>query len=116
MPPLQMLMCVLPPASAHCLPREAQKLMTEPHSPLAKYYPLDFPLDPNGKPAGLRWLWVALLPPCDVDVVARTFSKLVFPSLTPDEKCETCASFYPKRGTAQMAWHHRANRPAHSLQ
>ena len=86
LPPLQMLMCVLPPASAHCLPREAQKLMTEPHSPLAKYYPLDFPLDPNGKPAGLRWLWVALLPPCDVDVVAKTFSKLVFPSLTPDEK------------------------------
>ena len=33
--PLQQLMAVLPPASAHCCPPEARRLMTEPHSELA---------------------------------------------------------------------------------
>ena len=86
MPPLQQLMCVLPPASAHCCPRAAQRLMTDTHSPLAKYYPRDFPLDPNGKPANLRWLWVALVPPIDVQVVASTFAAQIQPTLTPDER------------------------------
>ena len=86
LPPLQQLMCVLPPASAHCCPRAAQRLMTDQHSPLAKYYPRDFPLDPNGKPANLRWLWVALVPPIDVQVVASTFAAQIQPTLTPDER------------------------------
>ena len=60
--------------------------MTDQHSPLAKYYPRDFPLDPNGKPATLRWLWVALVPPIDVQVVASTFASQIQPTLTPDER------------------------------
>ena len=36
--------------------------MTSPDSPIADFYPTDFKLDPAGKPAELRWLWVVLLP------------------------------------------------------
>mmetsp|Transcript_22138 Transcript_22138/g.57757 ORF Transcript_22138/g.57757 Transcript_22138/m.57757 type:complete len:823 (+) Transcript_22138:203-2671(+) len=110
LPPLQQLMCVLPPASAHCCPRAAQRLMTDQHSPLAKYYPRDFPLDPNGKPANLRWLWVALVPPIDVQVVASTFAAQIQPTLTPDERrrnrngpAELVCAIPPNAGTNWVA-------------
>ena len=53
---------------------------------LAPRYPRTFPLDPNGKPAGLRWLWVALLPACDVDRLLRVFTNKVQPTLSADER------------------------------
>jgi 5'-3' exoribonuclease 2 len=60
--PLTQLMAVLPAASAHCVPACFASLMTDPKSPIADCYPTDFPLDPNGKPSALTWLWVARLP------------------------------------------------------
>ena len=63
--PIGQLLAVLPAASSHCVPAACRALMTcDPaaHSPLADFYPDDFVLDPAGKPAELRWLWVALLP------------------------------------------------------
>ena len=84
--PLQQLMAVLPPQSAHCCPKAAAELMTSEKSELASQYPKSFPLDPNGKPAGLRWLWVALLPFCDIDRLVRVFGKRVAPALTEGER------------------------------
>ena len=84
--PLQQLMAVLPPLSAHCVPAAARRLMTEADSELAAQYPMAFDLDPNGKPAGLRWLWVALLPFCDMDALIRVFNKRVLPTLDDDER------------------------------
>ena len=52
--PLTQLLAVLPAASSHCVPNALKGLMTSPASPIADFYPEDFELDPNGKPAGLR--------------------------------------------------------------
>jgi hypothetical protein len=59
-PPIAQLMGVLPPRSAHALPAAVQKLMTEPTSTIADFYPTRFDMDPNGK--RFTWQWVVLLP------------------------------------------------------
>lgn len=58
--PLQQLMGVLPPYSAHALPPACAALMKDPKSSVAKYYPTDFAMDPNGKK--MTWQWLVLLP------------------------------------------------------
>jgi hypothetical protein len=58
--PIEQLMAVLPPASAHALPEPCRRLMTEPESPIIDFYPNEILTDPNGKP--MPWLWVVLLP------------------------------------------------------
>ena len=77
--PLTQLMAVLPGRSAHCLPEAYARLMTESTSPILDFYPEDFALDPNGKPPGLRWLWVARLPFIDA---ARLHAALAAASKT----------------------------------
>jgi hypothetical protein len=62
LPPIGQLLAVLPAASSQCMPEACRELMTSPDSPIADFYPTDFKLDPAGKPAELRWLWVVLLP------------------------------------------------------
>jgi len=58
--PIEQLMAVLPSDSAHAIPKEARWLMTDPESPIIDFYPIDVPVDPNGK--AMPWLWVVLLP------------------------------------------------------
>jgi len=58
--PIEQLMGVFPPASAHALPEPCRWYMISEDSPIADFYPREFDYDPNGK--AMRWLWVALLP------------------------------------------------------
>jgi len=81
--PIWQLMAVLPPQSAHALPAECRKLMTDPNSPLAEFYPLDFKEDPNGKK--MTWQWIALLPFIDVQRLVSAI-KAVEDTFTDDEK------------------------------
>jgi len=63
--PIEQLMAVLPKESADALPAPCRKLMLDPKSPIADFYPEEVELDPNGKP--MPWLWVVLLPFIDED-------------------------------------------------
>lgn len=58
--PLEQLMSVLPPGSAHALPEAHAALMREDDSPLAHMYPTEFESDMNGKK--FSWQAVVLLP------------------------------------------------------
>ncbi len=58
--PIDQLMGVFPPASAHALPEQCRWYMKDENSPIADFYPIEFKYDPNGKEQ--RWLWIALLP------------------------------------------------------
>jgi 5'-3' exoribonuclease 2 len=74
--PLTQLMAVLPARSAHCVPPAYRPLMEDPDSCLASNYNLDFELDPNNKPAAMRWLWVAKLPFLNTELLLTELSKL----------------------------------------
>ena len=81
--PMGQLMGVLPAASSHCMPEACRELMLNPHSPIADFYPDDFPLDLNGK----KYLWqaVALLPWIDESRLLTELRK-VEPTFTAEEK------------------------------
>ncbi|KAJ2204021.1 5'-3' exoribonuclease 2, partial [Coemansia sp. RSA 518] len=55
--PYEQLMGVLPARSRIHLPAEFGPLMTSPDSPIIDFYPVDFPLDLNGK----KFLWQAVI-------------------------------------------------------
>eukprot|EP00038_Savillea_parva_P026454 m.54229 g.54229 ORF g.54229 m.54229 type:complete len:1438 (+) comp7513_c0_seq2:69-4382(+) len=61
--PFEQLMAVLPPASKKHVPPAMQPLMTDPDSPIADFYPLDFKTDLNGK----KQDWEALVLICFID-------------------------------------------------
>ena len=81
--PMGQLMGVLPAASSHCMPEACRELMLNPLSPIADFYPDDFPLDLNGK----KYLWqaVALLPWIDEKRLLTELKK-VEPTFTAEEK------------------------------
>jgi 5'-3' exonuclease len=54
-------------------------------SPLASNYHLDFKMDPNNKPASMRWLWVAKLNFMNTKLLVEELSKLQS-GLTNEEK------------------------------
>jgi 5'-3' exoribonuclease 2 len=63
--PVEQLMSVLPSDSAHAIPKASRWLMSDVESPIIDFYPIEVPVDPNGK--AMPWLWVVLLPFIDED-------------------------------------------------
>ena len=65
----EQLLSVLPPYSAKALPKCLEKLMKDPLSPIADYYPSDIKLDINGQP--YAWMGVNLLPFIDAERIKK---------------------------------------------
>ena len=65
----EQLLSVLPPYSAKALPKCLEKLMQDPLSPIADYYPIDIKLDINGQK--YAWMGVNLLPFIDADRIQK---------------------------------------------
>jgi 5'-3' exoribonuclease 2 len=79
--PLQQLLAVLPPRSAHALPPPLRDFMLD--SKNEEMYPREIKYDPNGKT--MRHLWVCLLPFVDAHALISKTEHLM-PQLTPDER------------------------------
>jgi 5'-3' exoribonuclease 2 len=79
--PLQQLLAVLPPRSAHALPAPLRAFMEDPRN--EDMYPRVIQYDPNGKTQ--RHYWVCLLPFVDAkSLIAKT--QHLMPQLTPEER------------------------------
>lgn len=81
--PFEQLLSVLPPASAWCLPKPYRSLMTNPNSPLADKFPLDFELDMNGKRND--WEAVVLLPFVDEQLLLNAIKSIPVSELAREE-------------------------------
>eukprot|EP00730_Choanoeca_flexa_P006854 TRINITY_DN12234_c0_g1_i2.p1 TRINITY_DN12234_c0_g1~~TRINITY_DN12234_c0_g1_i2.p1 ORF type:complete len:941 (+),score=205.29 TRINITY_DN12234_c0_g1_i2:172-2823(+) len=87
--PFEQLLSVLPPASRQHVPPALQPLMTDPDSPIADFYPLDFDTDLNGKKAD--WEALVLIPFIDQ---ARLLSAMALyePNLSDEERARNIHS------------------------
>ena len=90
--PLEQLMAVLPPRSSHALPEAHAKLMLDPKSEIADFYPKDFAIDMNG--ARMAWMGIALMPFIDSDRLISAVRPLE-EHLTEQEKYRN--SIHPNR-------------------
>ncbi|KAJ1340297.1 hypothetical protein BSLG_005070 [Batrachochytrium salamandrivorans] len=80
--PVEQLMGVLPAASQSHIPPSLRPLMTEPTSEILDFYPLDFPIDLNGKK--YTWQGVALLPFIDETRLLKAIVP-IYDQFTEDE-------------------------------
>lgn len=81
--PVEQLMGVFPAASRQHIPSVFHDLMTESSSPIIDFYPLEFPIDLNGKKHA--WQGVALLPFIDSDRLSAAMEPY-FSKMNDDEK------------------------------
>ncbi|KAH0789099.1 XRN 5'-3' exonuclease N-terminus family protein [Histomonas meleagridis] len=92
--PLEQLLCILPPQSSKLLPDQVSQLMFEP-SPLAKYYPLKFEIDLNGR--RFEHEGVVKVPIININEVREEFAK-VAPLISEQEKIrnqiDECVTFH----------------------
>jgi 5'-3' exonuclease len=82
--PLQQLLGVLPPGSRRFLPAPYQRLMIDADSPLNHYYPLDFPIDLNGKKHD--WEAIALIPFIDEKLLLDACNAIPQGEMKAEEK------------------------------
>ncbi|BFZ56437.1 5'-3' exoribonuclease 2 [Savitreella phatthalungensis] len=80
--PYEQLLGVMPTASRHVLPKPLQALMTDEEYGILDFYPLDFPVDLNGKK--FAWQGVVLLPFIDQSRLLEACAK-GYKLLTDDE-------------------------------
>ncbi|EWC46136.1 5'-3' exoribonuclease 2 [Drechslerella stenobrocha 248] len=81
--PFEQLMGVLPAASKHNIPKAFWPLMTEENSEIIDFYPVDFPIDLNGKK--FAWQGVAILPFIDEIRLLEAMNK-VYPHISSNER------------------------------
>lgn len=80
--PYEQLMSVLPADSDHTLPEVFRPLMSDPNSEIIDFYPVEFPIDMNGKK--MSWQGIALLPFID-ETRLLTAVRKKYPLLTEAE-------------------------------
>jgi 5'-3' exoribonuclease 1 len=78
--PYQQLLCVLPPKSANLIPYPLNTLLTNPNSPIKKYYPDTFKVDLSGKKK--EYEGVILLPVIDSTSVQEEYFNIL-PQVDP---------------------------------
>ena len=71
----EQLLSVLPPYSANALPECFRKLMTNPLSPIADFYPSHIKLDINNQP--YAWMGVNLLPFIDAERIQKIVQNVI---------------------------------------
>eukprot|EP00736_Rhodelphis_marinus_P006971 Rmarinus@m.18120 len=82
--PLQQLLAVLPPKSAHCLPESYQAIMVRVDSPVKDMYPDDIEIDREG--TRFPWEGVVLVPFIDEDRLLECIARIDKNRLTAEER------------------------------
>ena len=80
--PFEQLMGVMPAASNHTIPEVFRSLMSDEESPIIDFYPVDFPIDLNGRK--FAWQGVALLPFIDEERLLNAMAER-YPLLPAEE-------------------------------